>query len=140
MRGGKFFAIRQVDDNIFFQQLHELPCRSGDYRILILLFLQKLVGFKKNLCTVSCMGRFTPAELQFDAGIYIQRHHGRNCIRLLIEQSSAAQQYHRKTGSDECGPYFLCWFFCCHIDRRSFPHFTAGENAAHIVWCSFFKG
>ena len=61
-------------------------------------------------------------------------------IRLLIEYTSAAQQHHCKAGSDECRPFFPCRFSCCHIDHRSFPHFTAGENAAHIVRRSFFKG
>ena len=83
---------------------------------------------------------FAPADLQLDAGVYIQRHHGRHRIRLLIEYTSAAQQHHRKAGSYECRPFFPCRFFCCHIDHRSFPHFTAGENAAHIVRRSFFKG
>lgn len=52
---------------------------------------------------------------------------------LLIEQPPAAEQHHRKAGSHKCCPFSLCRFLCRHGNDRSFPLFTAGENAVHIV-------
>jgi len=83
---------------------------------------------------------FVPADLQLNAGVHIQRHHGRNRMGPLIEHASAAQQHHRKAGGYQRCPFSICRFLCCHGNDRSFPRFTAGENAAHIVRRGLFKG
>ena len=81
---------------------------------------------------------FAPADLQLDAGVHIQRHHGRHRMCLLIEHASAAQQHHRKAGRRQRRPPFLCRFLRRHGDHRSFPLITAGENAVHVVWRGLF--
>ena len=83
---------------------------------------------------------FAPADPQLDAGIYIQGHHGRGRICLLVKHASAAQQDHRQTGGHKGCPFILYCMVCFHAAYRSFPHFTAGENAAHIVRRSLFQG
>ena len=75
---------------------------------------------------------FTSIHLQLNAGVHIQRHHGRNRVHLLVEQS-AAEQHHRKAGGNERCPSSLRRFLCCHGNYRSFPLFAAGENAVHII-------
>ena len=81
---------------------------------------------------------FAPIHFQLNARVHIQRHHGRHRVRSLVEQSSAEQHY-RKAGGDERCPFSLCRFLRFHVDYRSFPLFTAGENAAHIVRRGLFK-
>ena len=81
---------------------------------------------------------FTSIHLQLDARVHVQRHHGRDRVRPLVEQP-AAKQHHRKAGGNERCPFSLCRFLCCHGNYRSFPRFTAGENAAHIVRRGLFK-
>jgi len=81
---------------------------------------------------------FAPIHFQLDARIHIQRHHGRDRVRPLVEES-AAEQHYRKAGGDERCPSSLCCFLRFHVDYRSFPRFTAGENAAHIVRHGLFK-
>ena len=81
---------------------------------------------------------FALADLQLDAGVYVQRHHGRHRVCLLIEYPSAAQQHQRKAGRRQRRPPFLCRFLRRHGDHRSFPLITAGENAVHVVWRGLF--
>jgi len=83
---------------------------------------------------------FAAVHLQFNARIDIQRHHRGNCIRLLIEYASAGKKNHRQAGGNQNRPFSFCCFHSRHIDYRSFPRFTAGENAAHIVRRGLFKG
>ena len=81
---------------------------------------------------------FAFADLQLDAGVYVQRHHGRHRVCLLIEHASAAQQHHREAGSHKRCPFSIYRFLCCHGNYRSFPLITAGENAVHVVWRGLF--
>jgi len=81
---------------------------------------------------------FALADLQLNAGVYVQRHHGRHRMGLLIEYPSAAQQHQRKAGRRQRRPPFLCRFLRRHGDHRSFPLITAGENAVHVVWRGLF--
>ena len=76
---------------------------------------------------------FTSIHLQLDARVHVQRHHGRHRVRSLVEQPPAAEQHHRKAGGNERCPFSLRRFLCRHGNDRSFPLFTAGENAVHIV-------
>ena len=76
---------------------------------------------------------FAPIHLQLDARVHVQRHHGGYRVRPLVEQPSAAEQHHRKAGGNERCPFSLRRFLCRHGNDRSFPLFTAGENAVHIV-------
>ena len=82
---------------------------------------------------------FTPIHLQLNAGVHIQRHHGRHRVRSLVEHASAAQQHYSKAGGHKRCPFSICHFLCCHGNYRSFPLFTAGENAVHIIRCGLFK-
>ena len=76
---------------------------------------------------------FAPVHLQLNAGVHIQRHHGRHRVRSLVEHASAAKQHYSKAGGNERCPFSLYRFLCRHGNDRSFPLFTAGENAVHVV-------
>ena len=82
---------------------------------------------------------FAPVHLQLNAGVHIQRHHGRHRVRSLVEHASAAKQHYSKAGGNERCPFSICRFLCCHGNYRSFPLFTAGENAVHIIRRGLFK-
>ena len=80
-----------------------------------------------------------PVHLQLNAGVHIQRHHGRHRVRSLVEHASAAKQHYSKAGGNERCPFSICRFLCRHGNYRSFPLFTAGENAVHIIRRGLFK-
>ena len=50
-----------------------------------------------------CAGKdlFASIHLQLNARVHIQRHHGRDRVRSLVEQSPAAEQHYRKAGGNE---------------------------------------
>ena len=123
---------------------HEAP-HDGVYRHVQLRTLQvcTVAHIRKDglrILVERCADQhlFALADLQLDAGVYVQRHHGRHRVCLLIEYPSAAQQHQRKAGRRQRRPPFLCRFLRRHGDHRSFPLITAGENAVHVVWRGLF--
>lgn len=91
---------------------------------------------------------FALADLQLDAGVYVQRHHGRYRVCLLIEYPSAAQQYQRKACRRQRRPPFFVVFFVVmgitvpfrssQRERTPFTSFGAVFSTAEARRCSIF--
>lgn len=86
--GGKFFTIRQVDDDIFFSNFMSCPAVAVITAFSSCSFAEA-GWFQKNLCTVSCMGRlfrifFQPGSERSGKQCYYKHNgKGNNIVRIV---------------------------------------------------------